>query len=74
MVPLAGKFAKFYGKTSIFAASKSYFCTFYGIRTEKVRKRQWLPTSYFYITTVVINEKKRSFDVLCIEIIVNVQN
>ena len=41
---------------------------------EKVRKRPWLPTLYFYITTVVINEKKRSFDVLCIEIIVNVQN
>ena len=28
----------------------------------------------FYITTVVINKKKSSFDVLCIEIIVNVQN
>ena len=31
-------------------------------------------TLYFYITTVVINEKKRSLDVLCIEIIIYVQN
>lgn len=31
-------------------------------------------TLYFYITTVVINEKKHSFYELCIEIIVNVQN
>ena len=31
-------------------------------------------TFYFYITTVVINEKKRSLDVLCIEIIIYVQN
>ena len=31
-------------------------------------------TLYFYITTVVINEKKHSFDELCIEIIANVHN
>ena len=41
-----------------------YFRTFSEIRMEKVRKRPWLPTFYSYIATVVINEKKRSFDVL----------
>ena len=29
---------------------------FSGIRTEKVRKRAWLPTLSFYIATVVINK------------------
>ena len=43
------------------------------LEPKKVRKIPWLPTLYFYIT-IVINKKKRSFDVLCIEIIVNVQS
>ena len=66
------RFRYFPEKCSLF--SGYIFQHFFRNENGKSSERQWLPTLYLYITTVVINEKKRSFDALCIEIIVNVQN
>ena len=66
------RFRYFPEKCSLF--SGYIFQHFFRNENGKSSERQWLPTLYLYITTVVINEKKRSFDVLCIDITVNVQN